>query len=1057
MPQILRTGLGRKFSCTQKSGLLSTPYSSQASSNNFSKLISIRRTSAALDPTTNSASVVTPPQCDSKTDRKPHANFTPLNSSAVSKGRGIRGPTYGPSGKSHPGHVLSSEASGSVPSSARLNPVQEARRLLLRKLKLEYGRVRGTSFSPRRQSLHRSRNIGFDRVFCGPKLRKIKRDYLIIHEPYRSAISEREEEEETLNVGQPLVRRTTHSSQRRGKRIKALEGYHKMRSYVQFLTTPTADTPGTTLLLHFDNKRYLFGNISEGTQRACVQRKISLAKIEDIFLTGKVDWHSTGGILGMILTLADVIGTQQASLDENEKGKDKKKDKKESEETRKLRLHGARNLTHLLATARRFIFRKGMPVEVDEIREPSVGEKIENDISLPTWSDENIRVWSMPISPRPSLQSTRKRSHDEISDMGVTSGGTCSANGTTESPEEREDREDQLRKGVVAHMFDSDWRLDALNTVKLADVRLPAAIFIRNEQGRIEKYNGPLPGAGEVVPDIEVLVRNPWPGAAIEVLPPTEPSLFVISYIIKNHPQRGKFNPAEALRLGVKKGAAFRELTMGHSITTEQGSVVTPDMVMAPGKEGGGFAVVEVPDKSYIDPLLDRAEWTSKEVMNGVGSIVWICGKGVLNDKRLKAFVSNNGLENIFSSSDLSPNNLALESPATAAIRLHLLDSVRFPVPVHSNSTITEVGITGTKARVGNQINLEPAFGLEDKGVVGYLDTARVIKEMSPEILVLAAEARKKVEDSAYVAKLDQLQRDIPSIDAEVTTLGTGSALPSKYRNVSATLLRVPGHGNYLFDCGENTLGQLKRVFGSELPEILQDLKVIWISHLHADHHLGTAAVIRAWDRETSRDSDQRSKRLTVASDHGMLKWLEEYSSIEDYGYSRVEPLYMGHVNNFHETFSTAQTTQLGLASIQACHVSHCHNALAVVFNFPNGFKVAYSGDCRPSQDFARIGRGATLLIHEATFDDELQGDAIAKKHSTTSEALDIGRRMGARRILLTHFSQRYQKIPVMDDRDGKDQVAIVAFDYMKCKLGDFAKLAEFRPALLKLYEEKEE
>lgn len=52
------------------------------------------------------------------------------------------------------------------------------------------------------------------------------------------------------------------------------------------------------------------------------------------------------------------------------------------------------------------------------------------------------------------------------------------------------------------------------------------------------------------------------------------------------------------------------------------------------------------------------------------------------------------------------------------------------------------------------------------------------------------------------------------------------------------------------------------------------------------------------------------------------------------------------------------------------------------------------------------------MLLHEATFDDELKGDALAKKHSTTSEAIGVGAAMGARRVILTHFSQRYQKIP---------------------------------------------
>ena len=89
---------------------------------------------------------------------------------------------------------------------------------------------------------------------------------------------------------------------------------------------------------------------------------------------------------------------------------------------------------------------------------------------------------------------------------------------------------------------------------------------------------------------------------------------------------------------------------------------------------------------------------------------------------------------------------------------------------------------------------------------------------------------------------------------------------------------------------------------------------------------------------------------------------------------------------------------------------------MAVAFTFPNGFKFSYSGDCRPSSNFAAIGKGSTVLVHEATFDDEMRGDAIAKRHSTISEAVGVGVAMGARRVILTHFSQRYSKIPTMGD-----------------------------------------
>ena len=101
-----------------------------------------------------------------------------------------------------------------------------------------------------------------------------------------------------------------------------------------------------------------------------------------------------------------------------------------------------------------------------------------------------------------------------------------------------------------------------------------------------------------------------------------------------------------------------------------------------------------------------------------------------------------------------------------------------------------------------------------------------------------------------------------------------------------------------------------------------------------------------------------------------------------------------------------------GLANLVTVSVSHCYGAQAVSLTFPNGFKFSYSGDCRPSKEFAKIGKGSTVLLHEATFDDELSGDAEAKKHSTTSEAIGVGMAMEARRVILTHFSQRYQKIP---------------------------------------------
>ena len=72
------------------------------------------------------------------------------------------------------------------------------------------------------------------------------------------------------------------------------------------------------------------------------------------------------------------------------------------------------------------------------------------------------------------------------------------------------------------------------------------------------------------------------------------------------------------------------------------------------------------------------------------------------------------------------------------------------------------------------------------------------------------------------------------------------------------------------------------------------------------------------------------------------------------------------------------------------------------------------AGDTRPCEGVIAAAKDATLLVHEATFDDDLLAEAQAKKHSTVSEALQVAAAAGAYRTLLTHFSSRYPKLEVL-------------------------------------------
>lgn len=52
-----------------------------------------------------------------------------------------------------------------------------------------------------------------------------------------------------------------------------------------------------------------------------------------------------------------------------------------------------------------------------------------------------------------------------------------------------------------------------------------------------------------------------------------------------------------------------------------------------------------------------------------------------------------------------------------------------------------------------------------------------------------------------------------------------------------------------------------------------------------------------------------------------------------------------------------------------------------------------FSGDTMPCPALAAAGHGATLLIHEATIEDDLPEVAEAKGHSTFAQAIDIARK----------------------------------------------------------------
>jgi hypothetical protein len=141
----------------------------------------------------------------------------------------------------------------------------------------------------------------------------------------------------------------------------------------------------------------------------------------------------------------------------------------------------------------------------------------------------------------------------------------------------------------------------------------------------------------------------------------------------------------------------------------------------------------------------------------------------------------------------------------------------------------------------------------------------------------------------------------------------------------------------------------------------------------------------------------------------------------------------------------------LGLSGLQSIRVLHCADAWGVVLDHSAGWKVVYSGDTRPSEALAAAGRGATLLIHEATFSDDQAAMAAAKRHCCRSEALQVAAQMGAYRTVLTHLSQRYECEAERNVGGGAawaDARSFVAYDLFTLNLADLPVLPDQAPLL---------
>ncbi|KAJ3322396.1 Zinc phosphodiesterase ELAC protein 2 [Boothiomyces sp. JEL0866] len=508
-------------------------------------------------------------------------------------------------------------------------------------------------------------------------------------------------------------------------------------------------------------------------------------------------------------------------------------------------------------------------------------------------------------------------------------------------------------------------------------------------------------------------------------------------YVCKGPTVPGKMDAKKAKELGVKNGPDMGKLVRGESVISSFGKIVNPSDCVLPESPGSIFLILDCPDPSYIDSLVNN-EYINK-ILSDMGNppkcVIHQSVSGVFDDERYSSWIKRNNpaLDHIFIADGLHNDEIPYRSSTSIINVLNQIDGEVFPkVFQHNNSSILKP-LSNLKAQIIGRpkmnFNIEPKFSIE------------TAKEKDLECASKGLiESINKIQAKVVLSKS---RREVNGFDKYVIPLGTGSAIPGKYRNVSSTLFRNSETQTVLLDCGEGTLGQLNRHLGPKrLEKEVKDLKLVFISHMHADHHLGLFEILLYRKQITN-------EKLYIVGPYPMFDWIKDYSEIEDIGMESLifidSKEFLAGRNSLPLNFFYQDCS---LTNFQTVLVKHCALSYAVSLQFQCGFKLAFSGDCRPSDKFCEIGQSSDLLIHEATLTDDLQEEALMKNHCTIGEAIQVGIKMKAKHVLLTHFSQRYPKFPESLSIPKDGPIFGVAFDLMFVSMKNFWKL----PFYNKLY-----
>ncbi len=273
-----------------------------------------------------------------------------------------------------------------------------------------------------------------------------------------------------------------------------------------------------------------------------------------------------------------------------------------------------------------------------------------------------------------------------------------------------------------------------------------------------------------------------------------------------------------------------------------------------------------------------------------------------------------------------------------------------------------------------------------------------------------------------------------------VIPLGTASAVPTRTRHLSSVALWRAGR-LLLFDCGEGTQ---YRLLAANLKA--SRLEAIFITHFHGDHFFGlfgllaTLAMLNRTDplvvvgpegigrliesmpglSEAERGFPIRYVELTEGFEHAVVFKTPDYlvtarpveHRVFTVGYRFEEHTRPGRLN-VERARALGVTEPEQYRALKEGHPVQAGDRWVrpeEVLGPPiPGRTFAYLADTRPCENGRLLAEGVDLLYHEATFGEVHHALAVERGHATAREAAELARAAGARRLLLGHFSARYE------------------------------------------------